>query len=336
MVVGGTRWATACEIAITTIEGHDAVDRPLCTACSPANMCAWFCILVLSGLYFGTAFPFYWAKVNPLLPLTALFFFLLTVGCLFAACYTDPGIIPRREVILALGLQGRLKDQLGYDVLGEPMTPSLGSSDPSNMTVPSELRGSGYRWCSTCHIVRPPRASHCPECDNCVLRFDHHCPFVNNCVGQRNYLFFMGFTTSVCCLAVLVIPFLLWYLVVGLHKDESEDSRTSIGEVDRSSLVTGVLITLAVAGGLSALLVIGLWAYHVFLICTGLTTKEHWRGTSEVKARLPGMGEELTIFGRRGPRLFDPRSLVEVEHDASEIGRRRWQLKEPSNAVPGV
>jgi len=37
-------------------------------------------------------------EVHPILPMVALFFFLLTVGCLLGACLADPGIIPRREV----------------------------------------------------------------------------------------------------------------------------------------------------------------------------------------------------------------------------------------------
>ena len=30
-----------------------------------------------------------------------------------------------------------------------------------------------YRWCDTCSVWRPPRASHCDLCQRCFLRFDH-------------------------------------------------------------------------------------------------------------------------------------------------------------------
>lgn len=64
------------------------------------------------------------------------------------------------------------------------------------------------RYCHTCHIMKPPKASHCAICDNCVQEFDHHCTFINNCVGRRNIKYFFG-------LLVMCMVWAAWYLATG-------------------------------------------------------------------------------------------------------------------------
>ena len=40
---------------------------------------------------------------------------------------------------------------------------------------------------------KPPKASHCMWCNNCVIGFDHHCNLLNNCIGKRNIRYFATF-----------------------------------------------------------------------------------------------------------------------------------------------
>lgn len=268
--------------------------------CSVPNLCVWTCILAPCSLYFIWVFPHLWREGCYALPLATLAVFLMATGFLLATCCSDPGIIPRREVVIATKTAQQLQERLGYDLLASDSVPLDGRGGGRNLPV--ELTSRGYRWCRTCRIIRPPRSSHCPDCDNCVLRYDHHCPFVNNCVGQRNYHFFFGFVTSVLCLAMMVLPVLFWFL----NSENFELAVDGMIHVSSGALqpVFYALIALGALVGIATLLSFVLWVYHVFLIATKRTTKEFRRNLSNI-------AEEPTLCASRGPRLFDPWALVD-------------------------
>eukprot|EP00747_Dinoflagellata_sp_TGD_P073411 gnl/TRDRNA2_/TRDRNA2_157887_c0_seq1.p1 gnl/TRDRNA2_/TRDRNA2_157887_c0~~gnl/TRDRNA2_/TRDRNA2_157887_c0_seq1.p1 ORF type:complete len:360 (+),score=22.37 gnl/TRDRNA2_/TRDRNA2_157887_c0_seq1:1-1080(+) len=268
---------------------------------NPMAMCAWCCILVPLVVHVSFVLPGVMVEFHPLLGIATVASLISAIIFLSLTCCCDPGVMPRRELILSMSAADELSKSLGYDILGAPdgRWDVLADEDGKSM-VPTELQEKNFKWCRTCQIVRPPRASHCPSCDQCVLRFDHHCPFVNNCIGQRNYAYFIGFTTCVCLLAVMVLPVVFWYC----FNDEAlvEDVAALTGG-GMQPVVWGV----AILGGLvclAALLSFGLWLYHVFLIVTNRTTKEYRRSIKNIN-------DEPTLCAPRGPRLFDPRALVD-------------------------
>ncbi|KAJ2701409.1 Eukaryotic peptide chain release factor GTP-binding subunit [Coemansia sp. IMI 203386] len=154
------------------------------------------------------------------------------------------------------------------------------------------------KYCETCKIYRPPRASHCRYCDNCVENEDHHCIWLNNCIGRRNYRYFYSFLLSTNLLAFYIIAFSIVRLVLPLHRPEDpHDYHTSFGESIRHhpvvlALILYVLINITMVGGL--------FMYHTVLISRNITTHEVL-GAKHSQMQYDDEGQEVR---NRRPMLF--------------------------------
>lgn len=125
------------------------------------SICTFLTITVLEFLFLFLISPFLWATIHPILPILSLYFYLCSTIFSLITAFSDPGIIPRKEIFKLMGYV--------------PDIFTIEGTEPKR------------KFCKTCNIYRPPRSSHCRDCDNCVEMFDHHCPYINNCIGKNNY-----------------------------------------------------------------------------------------------------------------------------------------------------
>ncbi|KAI5560104.1 hypothetical protein BDE02_16G024000 [Populus trichocarpa] len=121
------------------------------------------------------------------------------------------------------------------------------------------------KFCDTCLLYRPPRASHCSICNNCIQKFDHHCPWVGQCIGLLNYPYFIGFISTSTTLCIYVFVF-SWFNVL-----RQQGTSWSIMSHDVLSVVLIAYCFVAVwfVGGLTL--------FHLYLISTNQTTYENFR-----------------------------------------------------------
>jgi len=89
----------------------------------------------------------------------------------------------------------------------------------------------GVHKCVSCYILRPPRTSHCSECDNCVERFDHHCVWIGTCVGKRNHKFFYYFLFGIMTSAFLQT--IVNFIIIGFEFNSNlrNNGQGSVGPV---------------------------------------------------------------------------------------------------------
>ncbi|KAJ2840889.1 Eukaryotic peptide chain release factor GTP-binding subunit [Coemansia sp. 'formosensis'] len=179
-----------------------------------------------------------------------------------------------------VGAPGRRSGPLSvYDPVAPPGSAQRPVSDSYRMYPPTTklvtINNVSVRlkYCDTCRIYRPPRASHCRSCDNCVENEDHHCIWLNNCIGRRNYRYFYSLLFTVSMLALYIIAFSLVRLIRPIHQhyDDGGVVPTTFGQSIQHHPMVLVLVLYVFA---NTGMVGGLFVYHTILISRNMTTHE--------------------------------------------------------------
>ncbi|KAG0483993.1 hypothetical protein HPP92_012077 [Vanilla planifolia] len=196
--------------------------------------------------------------VGLIIAISDLLFLLLTSG-------RDPGIVPRNA-------RPPESDE-AFDVTTPSMEWINGTAPNLKLPRTKDVEVNDFvvkvKYCDTCKLYRPPRASHCSICNNCVQKFDHHCPWVGQCIGLRNYPFFFLFISSSTVLCMYVFTF-SWLNVL----EEMENYGNSLWKSMKGELLSLVLIVYTF---IAVWFVGGLTVFHIYLMSTNQTTYENFR-----------------------------------------------------------
>jgi len=219
-------------------------------------------IVVASGLYFPAAFI--WliqerpAAGIPLLVISLLLV-IASLTTLLLAYSSDPGIIPRGEEV----------EDRDEDVYMDSRTIEV-----NGITLK-------MKYCETCKIWRPPRASHCSICNNCVEKFDHHCPYLSNCVARRNYRLYFSFVSisATMCVVVFATSLLsiIWKAVVYQLDNGLDAGQATLAAFNNGGAWTliPVMLLAILAGAFTGFLTF----FHLHLMYINNSTSEKFKGT---------------------------------------------------------
>ncbi|XP_043529219.1 palmitoyltransferase app isoform X2 [Frieseomelitta varia] len=265
-----------------------------------------------SGLFFAFDCPFLAVHITPAIPVIGALLFIFVMSALFRTSFSDPGVIPRATLDEAAYIEKQIE------------VPNNGNSKmyrPPPRTKEVLVKGQPVKlkYCFTCKIFRPPRASHCSLCDNCVERFDHHCPWVGNCVGRRNYRYFYAFIVSLAFLCVFIFACAVTHLIM-LTRDERPFLEAV--KISPGSVVVAIICFFSVWS------ILGLAGFHTYLTTSNQTTNEDIKGSFSIKTgqesfNLYSQGNICgncfyVLCGPAPPSLIDRRGIVTPEYRAEQ------------------
>eukprot|EP01062_Namystynia_karyoxenos_P031603 TRINITY_DN2343_c0_g1_i1.p1 TRINITY_DN2343_c0_g1~~TRINITY_DN2343_c0_g1_i1.p1 ORF type:complete len:464 (+),score=111.39 TRINITY_DN2343_c0_g1_i1:67-1458(+) len=199
--------------------------------------------------------------------------------CLLVAHMTDPGILPK-----------------------QPPHPEMPDKEEEVNGVPTPIK-----WCRTCNLYRPPRASHCGTCNVCVDRFDHHCHVTGTCVGRRNFLPFSLFvfciTAADCIVFLGSLAYFFWW-------KQPKGAPVALPAV--------MLVWTLICAVMMCSMMLGLFTMAI----AGLTTREFMQRKYPIIGHPFDRGSALRNacamwFEDRGPSLLSADALAAAEQESA-------------------
>uniref|UniRef100_A0A4W4FZE4 Palmitoyltransferase n=1 Tax=Electrophorus electricus TaxID=8005 RepID=A0A4W4FZE4_ELEEL len=230
-----------------------------------------FLITGTCALFFAFECPYLAVHLSAAVPVCAVILFLFVMAMLLRTSFSDPGVLPRALPEEASFIEMEIEAANGSVPAGQRPPPRIRNVQINNQIVK-------LKYCYTCKIFRPPRASHCSICDNCVDRFDHHCPWVGNCVGKRNYRYFYLFTLSLSLLTIYIFTFDIVHVTL---RSVFYGSVWCVAALTLPSTVVEVLVCFFTLWS-----VVGLTGFHTYLISLNQTTNEDIKGSWSGKNRV--------------------------------------------------
>uniref|UniRef100_A0A8D3EDN5 Palmitoyltransferase n=1 Tax=Scophthalmus maximus TaxID=52904 RepID=A0A8D3EDN5_SCOMX len=261
-----------------------------------------FLIVGTCSLFFAFECPYLAVHLSPTIPVFAIVLFLFVLAMLLRTSFSDPGVLPRALQEEATFIEMEIEAANGNVPAGQRPPPRIRNVQINNQIVK-------LKYCYTCKIFRPPRASHCSICDNCVDRFDHHCPWVGNCVGKRNYRYFYLFTLSLSLLTIYIFTFDIVHVLVCFFTLWS---------------------------------VVGLTGFHTYLLSLNQTTNEDIKGSWSGKNRVQNPYSHKNIIknccevlcGPTYPSVLDRRGLTQEDSPVPVASAAPSSSSSSSSPVP--
>ena len=187
----------------------------------------------------------------------------------------------------------------GYLLRNESYFNATETKIKAKKIIQANVRGfmKKIKYCETCILYRPPKASHCRYCDSCVMKFDHHCFWIGNCVGKSNYHNFFYFLLSVIIFDILKF---ITSIITGIYLLFNRNKKNFF--ISNFYLHLTFCIIIFIYSIIFFIFLFMLFKYHLNLIFRGITTYE------DIKKTYVNQGEhffliENDIYGNKYDRL---------------------------------